>query len=181
MNIHLNIHAGAFQQFLAEQEHIHLAKNLIDTDTDEDFDALQDMLNEGLVRGTSPIGEGGENLLMYAVRQCACSPFTVMAHRLAAEEPHALNHQNWDGNSVWHLMALHVDDHNFFSSGSTWFYELDALLEDHPELQIDWTLQNLQGRTPWEVAQDENKPHLANWMTDHMLNHGAQATNTLNG
>lgn len=181
MNINPNTPVGFFPQLPNGEELIRAAKDLIDTDAHEDFDALQDMLNAGLVRGTSPIGEEGENLLMYAVRQCACDHFTVMSDRLAAEEPHALNHQNWDGNSVWHLMALHVDDHDFLSSSSTWFYELDALLEDHPELQIDWTLQNLQGRTPREVAQDENKPLLANWMTNHMLNHGAQATNTLDG
>ena len=143
-----------------------IAKALIDEDLAENIEQFEGMLKRGLVSATTPIGNG-ENLITYAVRKHALFSFSVMVCAQAGEDPAVLNGQDRQGNSVWHHIALHLDDVNFLAGGS-WPAELGALLTAHPRLPIDWQSINHLNETPLDVARRLDKTHLAAWIQRHM-------------
>lgn len=159
------------------QQTIHEVKELIDGDDAEQVDELESLLEQGVITANTPSGENGECLVTYAVRQYALFSFSAMvtAHAEAVEAGFAvedLNQTDWDGNSAWHALALHLNDNEFFETGG-WPNEMNRVLGSHPLLQIDWDLRNLQDQTPLEVAQALNKSHIATWITRQMEGHAA--------
>lgn len=136
------------------------ARELILADDTDELARLAEMLEQGVVTANTPSGENGETLLIYAVRQRALFSFVDMAGHPGAGD---LNAADWNGNSAWHAIALHVDNEDF----ERWLDELGWLLEDN-NLQIDWGLLNMNNETPLEVAQHLNKNLIADWITRQM-------------
>jgi hypothetical protein len=148
------------------QQTIALAKTLIDDDDAKELDKLVEMLDAGTITSNTPSGENGETLLMYAVRQYALLAFLDMAEHASANHLD-LNVTDWNGNSVWHAIALYLDDGEFSEAGG-WPNRLDELLAEHPQLQIDWTLRNLHDETPLDAATNLGKAQVAAWITSQM-------------
>lgn len=166
MNIHPS--GNTWSSALGPSPHgtLQAAKNLIDVDEGGALETFEQMLAEQVISGTTPSGESGNNLLMYAVQKAALFSFSSMVSTLGDDAPEGLNHQNWHGNTVWHLMALHLGDLEFLETGG-WFNEVHDLLDALPDHPIDWSLRNLQDETALETAQRLGKGHLADWLTAH--------------
>jgi hypothetical protein len=159
MNVNFAHHWPAGPMHLPEHP-VDTAKALIDADDTEQLEQLGSMLEQGVITANTPSGENGETLLIYAVRQRALFSFVDMAGHPGAGD---LNAADWNGNSAWHAIALHVDNEDF----ERWLDELGWLLEDN-NLQIDWDLLNMNNETPLEVAQRLNKNLIADWITRQM-------------
>lgn len=163
MNINPSGNTCSFAPVPVFQEALSIAKHLIDIDEGDELEAFENMVENQLISGTTASGEGGDNLLMYAVQNAALFSFSAMLNALGEDASVGLNHQNWDGNTVWHVMALHLHDLEFLSSGG-WFNEVHDVLNDLPSLSIDWSLRNTLNETALETAQRLEKSHLAEWL-----------------
>lgn len=166
MNINSTGNTWPFALGPSSQETLQTAKHRIHVDDGAELEAFEQMLDDQVVAGTTPSGEGGDNLLMYAVQEAALFSFSAMVSALGEDASVGLNHQNWDGNTVWHLMALHLHDLEFLETGG-WFNEAHDLLEALPGLSIDWSQRNAEGETALEMAQRLGKGHLAGWLEMH--------------
>ncbi|WP_382162826.1 hypothetical protein [Hydrogenophaga sp. ANAO-22] len=162
MNVNFAHHWPAGPMHLPEHL-VATAKALIDADETEQLEQLGAMLEQGVITANTPSGENGETLLIYAVRQSALFSFLDMVAHPGAGD---LNETDWDGNSAWHAMALHLNNGVFESSG--WLDHLDELLEDNPHLQIDWGLRNMHNQTPLDVALHLDKQLIAGWIAGQM-------------
>lgn len=166
MNINSFGHSLAFQFGPNAQQTLQIARALIEEDSTETSDQLAAMLDSGTITANTPSGDNGENLLMYAVKQYALFSFLDMVEHASAEHLD-LNVTDWNGNSAWHWIALHLHDDEFFGGGG-WPNQLDDLLAEHPQIQIDWTLRNGDDNTPLDVAKNLGKTQLAAWITKQM-------------
>lgn len=166
MNINPPYNTWPFALGKASQETLQTAKQLIHSDDVDELEALEEMVENQLVSGTTPSGEGGDNLLMYAVQNASLHSFSAMLTALGEDASVGLNHQNWDGNTVWHVMALCLHDVEFLNSCG-WFNEVHNVLNDLPSLSIDWSLRNTLHETALETARRLERNHLAEWLVMH--------------